>query len=53
VLLGGATKPDNTVLSVAEYKVIDSYRNDYWATRRIARDGEGSAFWPDLSDRES
>jgi hypothetical protein len=53
VLLGGATKPDNNVVPVAEYKLIDAYRHDYWATHRIARDAEESAFWPDFSDGES
>ena len=53
VLLGGATKPDNTVVPMGEYQVIDGYRHDYWATRRIARDAEGLAFWPDFSERGS
>lgn len=53
VLLGGATKPDNSVVPVSEYRMVDRYRNDYWATHRIARDpDEGSAFWPDFSDRD-
>jgi hypothetical protein len=53
VLLSGTTKPDNTVVSISEYQLVDDYRNDYRATHRIAKDAEGSAFWPDFSDRKS
>jgi hypothetical protein len=53
VLLGGATKPDNAVVPTSEYQVIDGYRTDYQAKHRIAKDTEGSAFWPDFTDHDS
>lgn len=53
VLLSGTTKPASTVVPISEYQLVDDYRKDYRATRRIAKDAEGSAFWPDFSDRKS
>jgi hypothetical protein len=35
---------------IREYEVIDGYRDDYWATHRIARDAQKSAFWPTFSE---
>jgi hypothetical protein len=37
VLLGGAAKPVRTAVPQSEYKRIDGYRDDWWATRRFAR----------------
>ncbi len=46
VLLGGSTKADKTVVKASEYRKIKLYRDDYWKSRRIARDIDRSAFWP-------
>lgn len=46
VLLGGSIKADRTVVKASEYRKIRLYRDDYWKSRRIARDIDRSAFAP-------
>ncbi len=46
VLLGGGSKPDRTAIPQRIYRMIDSYRDDYRATRRIAELKTWPAWWP-------
>ena len=46
VLLGGGTKPDRTEMPAQIYQMIDSYRDHYRKTRRVARLKAQPAWWP-------
>ena len=46
VLLGGGSKPDRTTMPQRVYKTIDSYRDDYLMTRRVAAIKTWPVWWP-------
>lgn len=46
VLLGGGSKPDRTAMPQRIYRMIDGYRDDYRATRRVAELKTWPAWWP-------
>ena len=46
MLLGGGTKPDRTEMPQRVYRMIDRYREDYLATRRVAELKTWPEWWP-------
>jgi len=46
VLLGGANKPNRSEMPQRIYKMIDHYRYDYLATRRVAELKTWPKWWP-------
>jgi hypothetical protein len=48
VLVGGMTKPARTEAPQSEYRRINQYCKDYRVTHRVARDRDGSEWWPSL-----
>lgn len=48
VLLDGVVKPIRTAVPQSEYRRIDRYRRDYWASHRVALGRDGAECWADL-----
>jgi len=46
VLLGGGSKLDRTEMPQRVYRMIDGFREDYLATRRVAALKKWPAWWP-------
>jgi hypothetical protein len=48
VLLDGVVKPIRREVPQSEYRRINRYRKDYWATNRVALGRDGAEWWPNF-----